>query len=213
MVEFIKYGLIVVAYLLGSIPFGYLIGKLRGIDIRDHGSKNIGATNIGRVLGFRFAFLAFLLDLMKGAMIVFLFRFDIIPSIYCFLSPMIYGLAAVLGHSFSIFIKFKGGKAVATTAGVLLGFSPWLFVFGFLLFIILVVSTKLVSFASILSTGITLLITFILFGIGYDPIFQLPIDIYFPLIHLVIYFIIIIRHKENIKRLIKHEEPLFYFKK
>jgi glycerol-3-phosphate acyltransferase PlsY len=213
MNEIIKYGLIIVAYLLGSIPFGYLIGKIRGIDIRNHGSKNIGATNIGRVLGFKYAFLAFLLDTLKGALIVFLFRFGIIPSQYCFLSPMIYGLAAVVGHSFSVFISFRGGKAVATTGGVLLGFVPWLFFVGFLVFVVFTITTKLVSLSSLISTGLTLIISFVLFLIGYDPLFGLEIDWYFPAINLIIYLIIIYRHQENIKRLIRHQEQPFSFKK
>ncbi|MGD9887419.1 MAG: glycerol-3-phosphate acyltransferase, partial [Bacilli bacterium] len=143
MIDIIKFSLLLVSFLLGSIPFGYLIGKLRGIDIREYGSKNIGATNIGRVLGFKYAFLAFLLDLLKGTLLVFLFRFAIITSEYMFLSPMVYGLLAVLGHSFSPFMNFKGGKAVATAAGALLGFSPLIFAFGFVIFVFLVIMTKI----------------------------------------------------------------------
>ncbi|MGD9604551.1 MAG: glycerol-3-phosphate 1-O-acyltransferase PlsY [Bacilli bacterium] len=213
MTEILKFGLLIIAYLLGSIPFGYLIGKLRGIDIREHGSKNIGATNIGRVLGFKFAFLAFFLDLLKGALIVFLFRFSIIPQNYCWLSPMTYGLAAVLGHSFSIFINFKGGKAVATTAGVLLGFSPWVFLVGFLVFVTLVIVTKLVSLSSLISSSLTLVVAFVLYFIGFDPLFRLSVDFYFPLLHFVIFLIIVFRHRDNIVRLIKHQEQPFSFKK
>jgi len=211
--EFIKYGLLVIAYLLGSIPFGYLIGKLRGIDIREYGSKNIGATNIGRVLGFKCGLVAFSLDLLKGAVIVFLFRFGIIPIEYCFLSPMTYGLAAILGHSFSVFMSFKGGKAVATTGGVLLGFAPGLFLFGLVVFIILFFSTKLVSLSSLISSSLTFIGSIGLFLLGYDPLFNLPVDWFFPLCTGIIYLIIVIRHNENIKRLVKHQEQPFHFKK
>lgn len=213
MIDIIKFSLLLVSFLLGSIPFGYLIGKLRGIDIREYGSKNIGATNIGRVLGFKYAFLAFLLDLLKGTLLVFLFRFAIITSEYMFLSPMVYGLLAVLGHSFSPFMNFKGGKAVATAAGALLGFSPLIFAFGFVIFVFLVIMTKLVSLSSLISAGLTLIGAFILFWVGFDPIFKLPIDWYFPFFHSLIYLIIIFRHRDNIKRLINHQEQPFYFKK
>ncbi|MDD4388943.1 MAG: glycerol-3-phosphate acyltransferase, partial [Bacilli bacterium] len=115
MVYIIQIGLLIVSYLLGSIPWGVVFGKIKCIDIRKHGSKNIGATNTGRVLGQRYAIYTYILDMVKGAVIVFLFRFNIIPGRYCLLSqPLIYGLAAVLGHTFSVYLKFRGGKAVAT---------------------------------------------------------------------------------------------------
>ena len=213
MTNLIKFGLIIVAYVLGSIPWGYLIGKMRGIDIRDHGSKNIGATNVGRVLGFKYAFLAFFLDTLKGFLLVFLFRFQIIPPEYCFLSPMVYGLASILGHSFSIFLKFRGGKAVATTAGVILGFTPWLFVLGTTLFFVLALSTRLVSLSSLLATGFTLIMSLVLCLLKTGPFSGLPYDWYFPLFHLAIYAIIVFRHRENIKRLLKGTESKFSFKK
>lgn len=213
MTYLIKFGLIIVAYAFGSIPWGYLIGKMRGIDIRDHGSKNIGATNIGRVLGFKYAFLAFFLDTLKGFLFVFLFRFQIIPTEYCFLSPMVYGLAAVLGHSFSLFLRFRGGKAVATTAGVILGFAPWLFFLGIALFFILAASTKLVSLSSLLATGFTLIVSLILVFLKTDPFFGLSFDWYFPIFHLAIYAIIVFRHRENIKKLMLGTESKFSFKK
>jgi glycerol-3-phosphate acyltransferase PlsY len=213
MTYLIKFGLIIVAYIFGSIPWGYLIGKMRGIDIRDHGSKNIGATNIGRVLGFKYAFLAFFLDTFKGFLFVFLFRFQIIPAEYCFLSPMVYGFAAILGHSFSLFLKFRGGKAVATSAGVILGFAPWLFLIGIALFFVLAWSTKLISLSSLLATGFTLIMSLVLYLLKTDPFSGLPYDWYFPLFHLAIYAIIVFRHRENIKKLLKGTESKFSFKK
>src|SRR5690606_30741212 len=113
MVLGIQIGLLIFSYLLGSIPTGFLLGKMKGIDIREHGSKNIGATNTGRVLGMRYAVIAYIFDMLKGAVLVFLFRFEFIDPKYCLLHPLLYGLAACLGHTSSIYLKFKGGKAVA----------------------------------------------------------------------------------------------------
>ncbi|MCA9304221.1 MAG: glycerol-3-phosphate 1-O-acyltransferase PlsY [Phycisphaerales bacterium] len=118
------------AYLLGSVPFGLLIGKARGIDIREHGSGNIGATNLGRVLGKRFFFLCFFLDLSKGlaptllagSMMGTLGRFTIEPSdAWGWLLVMV---CAVFGHLFSPWLGFRGGKGVATALGALLGMFP-----------------------------------------------------------------------------------------
>ncbi|NLD26203.1 MAG: glycerol-3-phosphate acyltransferase, partial [Acholeplasmataceae bacterium] len=88
----IKIFFLILSYLFGSIPFGFIIGKIKGVDIRDHGSKNIGSTNVGRVLGREYAVLAYLLDMSKGAIFVLLFRFEIIPLEYCLFSPLLYGL-------------------------------------------------------------------------------------------------------------------------
>src|SRR5437879_12948267 len=120
--------LILVAYLIGAIPFGYLTAKgLRGIDIRTVGSGNIGATNVGRVLGFRFFLLVFAFDMAKGLLPTLGF-----PKLFTLLTAqqpppdlrVLVALAAILGHNFPIYLKFKGGKGVATSLGAGLGLDP-----------------------------------------------------------------------------------------
>lgn len=210
----IKIALLVIAYLLGSIPFGYLIGKSKGVDIREHGSKNIGATNTGRVLGFRYAVLTYFLDLFKGFIIVGLFTLNIISDEYCLISPMLYGIAAVLGHTFPIFLKFKGGKAVATSGGVILAFSPIIFFSALVLFIIITLIFRYVSLGSIIGTIYILIASLVetyLRG-GFSNSDQL-INVYFPIGCFILALIIIIRHRANIIRLIKKEESKIKFAK
>ena len=118
--------LLILSYLLGSIPFGVLIGKkFKGIDIREHGSKNIGSTNAIRVLGKKIGYLVFLCDVFKGMAIIILVK--ILASTGVWVTPideLYYGALAIIGHSYSIFLDFKGGKAVATSLGVVLILSP-----------------------------------------------------------------------------------------
>jgi glycerol-3-phosphate acyltransferase PlsY len=147
------------AYLLGAIPFAYLAGRLKGLDIRQHGSGNVGATNVLRVLGKGPGAAVLALDMAKGALAV-----SVVPlvaradSFHAFLSdgpaeqawwPCALGLAAVLGHSYTVFLRFKGGKGVATSAGAFLGLAPWatLTVLGVFLAVVLI--TRMVSAGSL----------------------------------------------------------------
>src|SRR5579872_4774549 len=107
-------------YLVGGVPFGYLIGRWRGVEIRQQGSGNIGATNVGRVLGRRFGILVFLLDFAKGALPVLAARFAPAVDLPADSLPVAAGVAAFLGHLFPIYLRFHGGKGVATAAGVVL---------------------------------------------------------------------------------------------
>ena len=110
------------SYLLGAVPTSYLAGRLfRGIDLREHGSRNLGATNLYRVLGWRFAIPVGLIDAAKGLIPVLVFAPRVTSSE---LFALVCGLTAVLGHVFSVFVGFKGGKGVATAAGVMLGLAP-----------------------------------------------------------------------------------------
>lgn len=184
--------LILVGYLLGSIPFGLLIGKIMKIDVRKSGSGNIGATNVLRTLGFGPGVLVFVLDTLKGAAPVWLaqaYSGDPLIIVLC-------GLAAISGHTFPLYLGFKGGKGVATGGGVLLGLAPDMFVFAILLFLVIVGLTRFVSVGSIL-TALTLLIVFIVLG---KP---LPYTMVVGLAALLI----IVRHLSNIKRLIAGTEP------
>lgn len=203
----IKLLLLVLAYLIGSIPWGFVFGKMKGIDIRQHGSKNIGATNTGRVLGRKYAIYAYILDTLKGALFVGLFNFGILDMKYCLVSPMLYGLAAVLGHTFPIYLRFKGGKAVATGGGVLLAYSPLLFLICLGVFFLVTSVFKYVSLGSLISAMFAFLSTIAvtIYYNGFSDITQ-KFNIYFPVGVTIIFIIIIIRHQANIKRIIHHEE-------
>ena len=178
--------LLVLAYLLGSIPSGLWIGKaFFNINLREHGSGNTGTTNTFRILGTKAGLIVFAVDFLKGTLAVLL------PTIFGVsgISPMVFGLLAVIGHTFPIFAGFKGGKAVATSAGVLIGFSP-LFLFILAIYF----------FAILASIGVLIL-----------PLtgWILPsYDLIFTLIVLALATLIIIRHKDNIKRILNKNENI-----
>lgn len=182
--------LCIIAYLLGSIPSGVWIGqKIYNKDIRHYGSGNTGATNTFRILGVKAGTLAAIGDVLKGTIATFIpiyLKTDI--------HPILIGLFAILGHVYPIFLKFKGGKAVATTAGVALAIHP-LFLFIFVgVFLVILFVTSTVSIASML--GVFLAAIGSLF-LG-DPIFS---GVIWFLAILIIYL-----HRSNIQRLMKHEE-------
>lgn len=147
-----------IAYLLGSIPSGVWIGKLFfKKDIRQYGSGNSGTTNTFRVLGKPAGFTVFLLDLLKGTLatsLVYLFHLNI--------NPLWLGLCAILGHIFPLFAGFKGGKAVATSAGMLLAYHPLFFFYSIAIFLIILYLTSMVSFSSMAAAVIVTLSTLLL---------------------------------------------------
>ncbi|GJM27125.1 MAG: glycerol-3-phosphate acyltransferase [Phycisphaerae bacterium] len=197
-------------YLVGGIPFGYLAGTTRGIDIRTKGSGNTGATNVGRVLGRKWAIAVFLLDALKG----FLPTLAIghwLPQQACTSGVSVTliqvawlgaGLCCVLGHSFPIYLRFKGGKGVATSLGVLLGIYPYLSLAGVLAFVVWGLAlwvTRVVSLASIVAAlSLPIFVTGCMFWHGYDVVVgHLPMIVFAILIAgLVLY-----RHRANIARL------------
>ena len=184
--------LILVSYLLGAIPFGLLIGKIKHIDIREKGSGNIGATNVFRTLGPVPGATVFLLDLLKGTGAVMIgraFSGDPLIIVLC-------GLVAVIGHSFPVYLGFKGGKGAATGLGVLLGVAPDIFLFALLIFLVTVALTRYVSVGSML-TAVAVLTAFLVLG---QPS---QYSVAAALIALVIF----LRHRPNIKRLIAGTEP------
>lgn len=183
---------LLLAYLAGSIPFGYILTKtLRDIDIRKHGSGNIGATNVLRVLGWRLALPVFILDMAKGFLPVMLAA-ALTDQPLVILSA---GLLAMIGHSFPLYLKFKGGKAVATTIGVLLALSTTITLLVLGLFIIIVALTRYVSLGSMLCM-LAVPVLFALFG--YEPAYT-----YFGLAAALL---VIARHHENIARLLTGRE-------
>ena len=194
--------LLVLAYLLGSIASGLWFGKMFfDINLREHGSGNTGTTNTFRILGKKAGIIVFAIDFLKGTLAVLL------PTIFGVtgISPMIFGLLAVLGHTFPIFAGFKGGKAVATSAGVLIGFSP---VFLILLAIYFFVSLYLTSMISFSSVTVAILASI---GVLILPLtgWVLPsYDLIFTIVVLALATLIIIRHKDNIKRILNKNENI-----
>ena len=194
--------LLVLAYLLGSIPSGLWIGKIFfNINLREHGSGNTGTTNTFRILGKKAGIIVFAIDFLKGTLAVLL------PTIFGVtgISPMIFGLLAVLGHTFPIFAGFKGGKAVATSAGVLIGFSP---LFLFILAIYFFTSLYLTSMISFSSVTVAILASI---GVLILPLtgWILPsYDLIFTIVVLALATLIIIRHKDNIKRILNKNENI-----
>ena len=180
------------AYLLGSIPSGLWIGrKFFQIDIRQHGSGNLGATNSFRILGKKAGTIVLLLDLLKGSISVLLLKQMDLHGI----SPLIIALFAVMGHTYPLFANFKGGKAVATFAGVILADQPVLFLIGLGIFILTLAISKMVSFTSMLTISI---------GVLLSLYFQ---DIVLTTIALLADIFIIYRHRTNIQRILNGTEP------
>jgi glycerol-3-phosphate acyltransferase PlsY len=139
-------------YLVGSIPTGYLLGRARGLDIRRHGSGNIGATNVWRVMGWKWGLPAFIADVLKGFLPLFLLRTLAFPddgSWQTQLLLVLCGLAAIIGHNYTPWLGFKGGKGIATSAGVLGALMPWVLVVAFSLWVVLTLLTRYVSVGSI----------------------------------------------------------------
>jgi len=201
--------LIIAAYLLGSIPFGLIIAKAHGKDLRSIGSGNIGATNLSRALGRKWAYLCFLLDATKGLvpMLVATGFISSPPRITELLLALAVGCAAVLGHIFPIYIKFKGGKGVATSFGVAIGLWPYyttcsLFALG--VWAVTVLIWRYISLASIAaSVAFPLaLVLVIVLTPGWDFANLWPLLIAATTIP----FIVIVRHRPNIKRLIAGTE-------
>jgi acyl phosphate:glycerol-3-phosphate acyltransferase len=143
---------LVASYLLGAVPTSYIAGRLlRGIDLREHGSKNLGATNLYRVLGWRVAVPVGLFDMAKGLVPVLLFAPQVSTS-QTF--ALVCGLTAVVGHVFSVFVGFKGGKGVATAAGVMLGLTPAALLIALMVWIAVVALSGYVSLGSIVAAAV-----------------------------------------------------------
>ena len=183
------------SYLVGAIPFGLLFSRMVGKDVRQEGSGNIGATNVNRVLGKKLGILTLLCDLLKGFFPVFVTAFFLMPSADSAWIVALCGLAAVVGHMFSVYLGFTGGKGVATALGVFLFFSPQAILLALLLFIAVVYFSGFVSAGSLAAAAVIPLLLFML-GSGFEIV----------LVALVIAILIWIKHSANIKRLIAGEE-------
>lgn len=195
---------IVVAYLLGAIPFGYLMGRvLKHDDIRHYGSGATGGTNVLRVMGWGPALGTAALDILKGAVAVWLGAFvDRLTGGGLFGAPgwtaALCGVAAVAGHSWPIYLGFRGGKSVATGGGGLLVFAPVTILYALPVFILTVALTRYVSLASLLTTLTAVVVIFLMHD---------PASIEFWVVCTAL--IIIYRHNANIKRLLAGKESRF----
>ena len=195
------------AFLLGSIPNGFLVAKAKGIDIREHGSKNIGATNVLRVLGKGPGYTVFALDALKGAAAVLLGRF-LTGAQPDQLGEIIAAICCILGHSYTPWLGFKGGKGVATTAGVLLTlFQPLVLLVVLATWLVFFYSTRYVSIASI-TAAIAIPIAVWLLVVRENSHGS-----YMLLFSIVVGLLVVLRHKANIARLIAGTEPRFAKKK
>lgn len=190
---FLFIGSLIAAFFVGSIPTGHLAGKLKGIDIRERGSGNTGATNTFRVLGPFFGIGVLVVDIGKGLLATTL--------IYGVFSPhpfiqIALGIAVICGHVFSVFLEFRGGKGVATWIGALLGISFGLFILAIALFLIAFILTRQVSLGSLVGAFGTCMIAFPSEGI--PPLF---------IFSFVAFIVIAVTHRDNIMRLVEGKEP------
>lgn len=197
----------IVGYLLGSFPSGLIVSRTRGIDIREHGSGNIGATNVLRVLGKKWGYLVFGLDALKGFAAVRIAFAIALASSPRIARPELVGitggLACILGHTFSVWLRFRGGKGVATSAGVLLGLMPLAVVSVFAVWLIVFRVTRYVSVASIGAAAA--LPFFVLLYLRLDLLTGaslLPFSI-------LIAGVVVWRHRSNMKRLFEGKEQRF----
>ena len=194
--------LVLASYLAGSIPFGLMIGRaVMGIDLRDHGSGNIGATNAGRVLGTKWGLICLVLDALKGFLPVALF-----PRWICGADAplddlaVLAGVATIVGHMFPCWLGFRGGKGVATSLGVVAMLSPWGLLVGAVAFFSTFAISRIVSLSSILAA--------VGFGLFYlTPYSQHSTSL--GLFSAAVPLLIVIQHRSNVKRLLRGEEARF----
>ncbi len=201
-------------FIPGAIPFGYLVGRTRGIDLRRHGSGNIGFTNVIRVMGWQYGVPVLVLDMAKGFLPVFftaalvrvttsgpgeLLTIHQLFGARLELLRVVTGLGAILGHMYTPVLKFKGGKGVATTAGVVLALTPWTLLLCLGVFLTILLSTRYLSLASI-TAAIVLPLATALFARGQTAVL---------IFTLLVALLILSRHVANIKRLLAGNEHRF----
>lgn len=209
--------MLIIAYFIGAIPNGLIIGKkFKGIDIRDYGSGNIGTTNSIRILGKKLGYFVFFLDVLKGMFVIFIVRFILEPlNVMDSKVPyIVYGVFSILGHAFSIFLKFKGGKSVATSLGVVLILTPVPALSCLVIFVIVLVLTGYVCLCSTFAAITVVVVSWILYGFGFNSGWFLEkVPLYVCIIYTVIALFLIYKHKSNFKRLLNGTENSFKKKK
>jgi len=192
-------------YLLGSIPTGFLVARARGVDIRTVGSGNIGATNAFRVLGKGLGIFVLLMDALKGWIAVQVGAYFInrlLPGAALDNLRITAGIAAILGHNFTCWLNFKGGKGIATSAGVLIALVPWALVIILSIFIILFLTTRFVSVGSIAAS----------FSLPFATWFTTK-DVGLTIVTGAMGALAILKHRKNIQRLLNGTENRIQFKK
>ena len=191
-----EYVLIVLGYLVGSIPFGLVIGKVAGVDVRTSGSGNIGATNVNRLLGKKMGAITLLADAGKAVVPMLVARWFLAESAHLVVYAT--GGAAFLGHLYPIYLKFRGGKGVATALGIFIYIQPLAVLFCVALFVGVVKVSGYVSLGSLLASALMPILAWSFDGV--TPAFYLA---------LFVAVLIWIKHHENIRRLLNHEENSF----
>ena len=219
MTELFLLALIPLAYLLGSVPFGLLVGLAKGIDPRTAGSGNIGATNLGRLLGGKYFGLVFFLDMLKSFVPMMIASFivrrsvlasGIEPDWHVYFLWLLVGFAAFFGHMFSIFLKFKGGKGVATSCGLILGLYPYYTIPALCtmsIWVMIYLIWRIVSLASVVAT-MAFTPLYVIFALLWrEPIFEdrTPLLIF----AVMTASMIIYRHRGNIRRIREGTEHRF----
>jgi glycerol-3-phosphate acyltransferase PlsY len=200
--------LIILAYLIGSIPSSVWLGKaLFGKDVRKEGSKSSGATNAMRILGWKFGLIVLILDVLKGILavnLIYVLPFIEITDIEPLHIQCVLGIMAIVGHIFPIYVGFKGGKGIATIVGILIGIFPLSLAIVFPVFVIIVYFSKFVSLGSILSALSLPFVFYFIFNKN---------DLILIGFTISLSIIVILTHRKNIKRIIAGEENVFSFKK
>ena len=201
----IPLGVVVVgSYLVGSIPFSYLAGKwVGGIDLREHGSGNLGATNTFRMLGGKVAVWVLAADIAKGFFPAFLAaRLPLGGGVPAHWLALAAGFGAIMGHLFSIYLKLVGGKGIATSAGAFIALSPWSVLGAFIVWGVLFATTRIVSLGS-LGAAVTLpLFVFIVDRTGLASSHWSLL-----LVSCIITVVVVVKHRSNIQRLVAGKEP------
>ena len=198
---------VALAYAIGSIPFGYLIARfIKGIDIRQHGSGNIGATNVGRVLGAKWGILALLLDLFKALLPTWLLPLVLVPDpAWTRHAAIACGVAAIIGHMYPCWLWLRGGKGVASALGVVAFLSPISTLIAFGVFLLSVLIWRIVSLSSILAALAFAVAHFVVY---YNQLWS-PADWSLTLFSLAVPTLIVLRHRTNLIRLWHGEEPRY----
>lgn len=187
---------LIFSYLLGSIPNGYIFGmKFAGKDIRNYGSGNVGATNVARVAGYKVGLLVAVLDIAKGFISVLIAETLLLPE-YSMALVFTAAILAIIGHNWSVFLAFNGGKGVATSVGILLNLFPYSLLVFFIVWVVFIIITKMVSVGSLLGAV----------SIPFSVALIYSTQTSFITFSILIAFLIIFSHRSNIKRLINGKE-------
>lgn len=213
MIYFYLILILITSYLFGAIPWGFVIGKAKGLDIREHGSKNIGATNVTRVIGKKWGIACFIIDFFKGLIPVIIveiiFRHCALQTTGYFSTAIILAsLGAVFGHMFPVYLGFKGGKGVSTGSGAVIAISPYAAIIGIILWLIIFKFSRYVSLASIIAAAAVAVFTVLFSNYG---IYHINTTLQIFIVIVVI--AVIVKHKSNIKRLLNGTENKFSKKK